>query len=566
MPAKSAGILYITGTAINRYSRMLGLLAGLLMSTAAWAQQTDSAPDPTKPQYTEKGAEKCMLCHSGLRMELMTETKHGNRGNPDAPFAQHDCESCHGPGSFHVTRSRRGKGRPPMTTFGSNAKTPVEQQVQVCLGCHAKNRTELLKIKGHENAREVEGLSCSNCHTVHLLPPGHEQEAADFSSALIARSQQPAEYTERGTQKCLLCHAESRMTGMAGTPHGNKNNPGTPFAQHGCESCHGKGSLHVSRSMRGKGRPPMTTFGNRAKTPRMDQIQTCLTCHEKDREELMKIPGHKNAKRMGGLYCSTCHTMHPFEDDWSGRPSAAAKYTELGPRKCLLCHADKHIDQVINTVHGDTSNPHTPFAQHGCETCHGKGSLHVSRSRLGKGRPPMLAFGEDKHTPVALQTTVCLGCHSKDMGTLHAVSWDATAHSTSASCINCHEVHAEGGLANQARKQTHSCIDCHADGIGELAAMEWQDSVHDQQELACSDCHAVHTEADPLMNKQVQAETCFSCHEDRETEHPRFEDKFIDFDSLSCWTCHDVHQLIPQHTADAETPKQEISTSLRANE
>ena len=530
---------------------MLSLLLSLLLCSAAWAQQKEPAPDPTQPQYTEKGAEKCLLCHSGLRMELMTETPHGDRSNPGAPFAKHDCESCHGPGSFHVSRSRRGKGRPPMTTFGKEAKTPVEEQVQVCLDCHAKNRVELLKIKGHENAKEVEGITCSACHTVHQIPPGHEQEATDLSAALTARRLEPAEYTERGSQKCLLCHAETRMALIAKTPHGNKSNPDTPFAQRGCESCHGKGSLHVSRSLRGKGRPPMITFGNRAKTPRKEQIQTCLQCHGKDREELLKIEGHRNAKNVGGLYCSTCHTMHPYPEG-AGQPSRNAKYTDLGPKKCLLCHSSKRMRQTVNSSHGNASNPYTPYAKHGCESCHGKGSLHVSQSRRGKGRPPMITFGEGKHTSLLQQTQVCLDCHSKDMDALPALDWNKTAHSTSATCINCHTVHTEGDPATLAREQTRSCTDCHAEGVGALSAMEWQDSVHDQEELSCSDCHAIHADGSPLMDRQVQADTCFSCHEDSATEHPRFEDKFIDFDSLSCWTCHDVHQLIPQHQAASE--------------
>jgi predicted CXXCH cytochrome family protein len=697
-PAEAAGNFYRTGSAINHYARLVGLLAGLVLFLSASAQQTDPAPDPLQPQYTQKGAGKCLLCHSELRMELMTETPHGDHNNPDAPFGQHDCESCHGPGSFHVSRSRRGKGRPPMITFGKEAKTPVEQQVQVCLGCHAKNRAELLKIKGHENATEVEGITCSNCHTVHLLPPSHEQEAAALSSALAAVLQQPTEYTEKGPQDCLLCHAEMRMTEMADTPHGDKSNLDTPFAQHGCESCHGQGSLHISRSMRGKGRPAMITFGKQAKTPLPDQIQVCVQCHGKDREKLLKMAGHKNAKSLGGLSCSTCHTLHPFPNDGSGKRSPVAEYTERGPEKCLLCHTEarvkrmadtphgnksnpqtpfaqhgceschgegslhvarsirgkerpamitfgeraktslddqiqtclqchgkdrdellkisghknaktlgglscsschtmhpypsdgsaqlsplaeyteqgpeicllchsnERIDLVLNSAHGDATNPHTPFALQGCENCHGKGSLHVSQSRRGKGRPPMIAFGEGKHTSLSQQTEVCLGCHSQEMGTLPAVAWDTTAHSRNATCISCHQVHVEGELAAQAREQTRSCAGCHAEGIGGFAAMEWQDSVHDQQALSCSNCHAIHTEGNPLLDKQVQANTCFSCHEDRATEHPRFEDKFIDFDSLSCSTCHDVHQLIPQHQAGASTSVQGAAIPSRTNE
>jgi cytochrome c551/c552 len=48
--------------------------------------------------------------------------------------------------------------------------------------------------------------------------------------------------------------------------------------------------------------------------------------------------------------------------------------------------------------------------------------------------------------------------------------------------------------------------------------------------------------------KAEQENACLSCHvEDlgstQAIEFPRFEDKSIDFDALSCWNCHDVHKV-----------------------
>jgi len=51
-----------------------------------------------------------------------------------------------------------------------------------------------------------------------------------------------AQYTAEGAKRCLYCHAGERMTVMAKTAHGNQKNPNTPYAKHGCESCHGPGS------------------------------------------------------------------------------------------------------------------------------------------------------------------------------------------------------------------------------------------------------------------------------------------------------------------------------------
>ena len=48
-----------------------------------------------------------------------------------------------------------------------------------------------------------------------------------------------------------------------------------------------------------------------------------------------------------------------------------------------------------------------------------------------------------------------------------------------------------------------------------------------------------------MKDKQTQAKVCYSCHKKAEKEHPRFKEQAIAFDKLSCWDCHDVHQLIP---------------------
>jgi hypothetical protein len=49
-----------------------------------------------------------------------------------------------------------------------------------------------------------------------------------------------------------------------------------------------------------------------------------------------------------------------------------------------------------------------------------------------------------------------------------------------------------------------------------------------------------------VKDRTQQAQICYKCHEKTEHEHPRFEDKGIVFDRLTCWDCHDVHQLIYQ--------------------
>lgn len=196
-------------------------------------------------------------------------------------------------------------------------------------------------------------------------------------------------------------------------------------------------------------------------------------------------------------------------------PAITAQFTGDGIDTCLLCHDVERMRLISDTPHGKKSDPHTPWSQHGCESCHGPGSLHATRSRRGKGRPPMIDYGYDKErviTPATVQTETCLkGCHAQDMGQLKGMAWAGSTHA--------------------------------------IALMEGKDGR--KKHMSCSACHLVHITQDPLGEKEEQAQTCYTCHEKMKSEHPNLEDKGINIDKVSCWTCHDVHQLIPEQDQQA---------------
>jgi DmsE family decaheme c-type cytochrome len=169
-----------------------------------------------------------------------------------------------------------------------------------------------------------------------------------------------------------------------------------------------------------------------------------------------------------------------------------AQYTADGTESCVRCHAGERMTLMAETAHGNKDNPHTPYATHGCESCHGPGSLHVSRARGGRGFPAMIRFGSGE----------------------------------------------------SVQRQTAACIGCHADDMGNLEGMEWTDSAHDTGGMTCVSCHEGHIVGNPLAEQQPQREACATCHAKEIAGHPRFEDKGIVFDKLSCYDCHDVHQLI----------------------
>jgi DmsE family decaheme c-type cytochrome len=171
---------------------------------------------------------------------------------------------------------------------------------------------------------------------------------------------------------------------------------------------------------------------------------------------------------------------------------AEAQFTAEGTERCLRCHAGERMTIMADTAHGNPDNPDAPYASHGCESCHGPGSLHVSRARGGRGFPALVTFAE----------------------------------------------------SDSVQRQTEACIGCHANDMGDLEGMEWSGSVHDADDMTCVSCHEAHIVGNPLEVHERQLEACATCHKEEIASHSRFEDKGIVFDRLSCYDCHDVHQLI----------------------
>ncbi len=167
-------------------------------------------------------------------------------------------------------------------------------------------------------------------------------------------------------------------------------------------------------------------------------------------------------------------------------------FTGEGVKACLYCHAGAFNQAIAASPHGDANNPATPYGQHGCESCHGPGSFHVSRAYGGKGRPGLITFGS-------------------------------------------------GAGAAMREVQLAACESCHHNEAAEPAKIGYRESAHDSRYINCSTCHAVHAEDEPLSSPGYQAAVCLECHRSQRTAHPEVRGRPVDFDRQACSACHDLH-------------------------
>lgn len=101
-----------------------------------------------------------------------------------------------------------------------------------------------------------------------------------------------------GSDACALCHTTEATT-LTGTKHGQTNDPRSPAATRGCESCHGPGQAHIDDDAKGQ----IKKFG--ALDPAAIN-ETCLTCHNRRTHAGWSGSAHEARN----LSCTTCHAVH----------------------------------------------------------------------------------------------------------------------------------------------------------------------------------------------------------------------------------------------------------------
>ena len=113
------------------------------------------------------------------------------------------------------------------------------------------------------------------------------------------------------------------------TAHGKAQNPRTPEAGQGCESCHGPGSAHLDDPSKPDSIKRFPTMKPR------DVSDTCLTCHSRGNHTQWKGSMH-DARN---LSCITCHSVHNPKSEKSQLKAVSIVDT------CKTCHTTEVAKQ-----------------------------------------------------------------------------------------------------------------------------------------------------------------------------------------------------------------------------
>ena len=220
-----------------------------------------------------------------------------------------------------------------------------------------------------------------------------------------------------GDDTCLQCH--EAQGAISKTPHGRVNNPRTPMATNGCESCHGPGQAHVDDDDKGH----ILRFGD-TKVDARTGNEACLSCHTRGAHALWEGSAHDGRN----LACASCHSAHD--------PKSVEHQlkTPTQTQLCQTCH-----QQQTAKMRRASHMPITEGKME-CSSCHNPhGTTNVKLLKAGNW------LNES-----------CISCHTEKRGPFlheHAAVRD--------NCTSCHDPHGSQHERMLIAKPPMLCQRCH---------------------------------------------------------------------------------------------------------
>lgn len=268
----------------------------------------------------DKGADTCLKCHdedNEYPVFPIFQTAHAVAADARTPFADKQCEACHGNGGDHKKKPKRDQPKAPIINFGKDAWTPAKEQNERCLACHSNHQ----RINWKGSSHEFNEVPCASCHIIHAA-----------KDPVLERKTQP--------EVCYQCHMNERAKFFQISHHPVRE------GQMSCSECHdvhgenGSG-LTVAAVVREK----------------------CTSCHAEKRGPFLWE--HEPSKED----CTLCHDTHG-----SNHPALLKKRP---PQLCQECHAQAGHPSVS---YDGSQIPTVFLGVKGCLNCHSRmhGTNHPS--------------------------------------------------------------------------------------------------------------------------------------------------------------------------------------------
>jgi predicted CXXCH cytochrome family protein len=224
---------------------------------------------PSIPGAEFVGSEECATCHEAITKDFRTATHARLKAHGDNAKNM-GCESCHGPGSLHVSSGGGPKTiinprKDPETCFQCHLEVrakfqlphhhPVLEGRISCVDCHNPHKGSAIKgggtslpqsIKGGGIALLSQNETCFQCHSAQRGPFVFEHEAVRegcVSCHSPHGSVNQRLLTERSAQLCLKCHFQQQLANgrifIGDSDHTNRLPQGACWSA-GChEAIHG---------------------------------------------------------------------------------------------------------------------------------------------------------------------------------------------------------------------------------------------------------------------------------------------------------------------------------------
>jgi DmsE family decaheme c-type cytochrome len=289
-------------------------------------------------------------------------------------------------------------------------------------------------------------------------------QAPAAAPATPAKASQTASTTQArtyvGQDTCLGCHDTMAATLMHST-HAKVQNPNTPAAGQGCESCHGPGSAHVDDPTK----PDSIRRFDKMK-PR-EASEACLGCHSNGDHAQWKGSMH-DARN---LSCTSCHSVHTPKSEKSLLKAVGITETCVGCHTTEVSKLERH--QHMPVREGKLT----------CASCHNPhGSTSVRMLKTGNWI-----------------NEACTSCHAEKRGPF---LWDHAP--VREACSTCHDPHGSNNDRMLVAKLPMLCQRCH---IG----TRHPSTIYDEKQLeagsnrligrSCVNCHSqIHGSNSPSGN------------------------------------------------------------------